>query len=228
MLSKLTLIGIHNYTNGAIWDDIELPEGLDKDILINEILRRNGEFPVVWPDADFLKIQIDFFFKKWKHNFTRWVEAANKEYEALYNVDVTTTTTEEGTNEANSATSGQNNGTINRSGSSSSNGSSGNTSTESKAAYDSNTFQNVRQVVDNGTTSLSTSETDSETSSATNSESMTSNSEHEILTEEYKRGNQGLTMSQELLAAEYNIWLFNLYNQIADIFASEFCVCIYV
>lgn len=228
MLSKLTLIGIHNYTNGAIWDDIELPEGLDKDILINEILRRNGEFPVVWPDADFLKIQIDFFFKKWKHNFTRWVEAANKEYEALFNVDVTTTTTEEGTNEANSATSGQNNGTVNRSGSSSSNGTSGNTSTESKAAYDSNTFQNVRQVVDNGNTSLSTSEMDSETSSATNSESMTSNSEHEILTEEYKRGNQGITMSQELLAAEYNIWLFNLYNQIADIFASEFCVCIYV
>lgn len=228
MLSKLTLIGIHNYTNGAIWDDIELPEGLDKDILINEILRRNGEFPVVWPDADFLKIQIDFFFKKWKHNFTRWVEAANKEYEALYNVDVTTTTTEEGTNEANSATSGQNNGTINRSGSSSSNGSSRNTSTESKAAYDSNTLQDVRQVVDNGTTSLSTSETDSETSSATNSESMTSNSEHEILTEEYKRGNQGITMSQELLAAEYNIWLFNIYNHIADIFASEFCVCIYV
>ena len=228
MLSKLTLIGIHNYTNGAIWDDIELPEGLDKDILINEILRRNGEFPVVWPDADFLKIQIDFFFKKWKHNFSRWVEAANKEYEALYNVDVTTTTTEEGTNEANSASSGQNNGTVSRSGSGTSNGTSGNTSTESKAAYDSNTFQNIKQIVDSGTTSLSTSETGSETTSATNSESMTSNSEHEILTEEYKRGNQGITMSQELLAAEYNIWLFNLYNQIADIFASEFCVCIYV
>ena len=228
MLSKLTLIGIHNYTNGAIWDDIELPEGLDKDILINEILRRNGEFSVVWPDADFLKIQIDFFFKKWKHNFSRWVEAANKEYEALYNVDVTTTTTEEGTNEANSASSGQNNGTVSRSGSGTSNGTSGNTSTESKAAYDSNTFQNTKQIVDSGSTSLSTSENGSETSSATNSESMTSNSEHEILTEEYKRGNQGITMSQELLAAEYNIWLFNLYNQIADIFASEFCVCIYV
>lgn len=228
MLSKLTLIGINNYTNGAIWDDIELPEGLDKDILVNEILRRNGEFPVVWPDADFLKIQIDFFFKKWKHNFTRWVEAANKEYEALYNVDVTTTTTEEGTNEANSASSGQNNGTVSRSGSGTSNGTSGNTSTESKAAYDSNTFQNTKQIVDSGSTSLSTSETGSETTSATNSESMTSNSEHEILTEEYKRGNQGITMSQELLAAEYNIWLFNLYNQIADIFASEFCVCIYV
>ena len=228
MLSKLTLIGIHNYTNGEIWNDIELPEGLDKDILINEILRRNGEFPVVWPDADFLKIQIDFFFKKWKHNFSRWVEAANKEYEALYNVDVTTTTTEEGTNEANSASSGQNNGTVSRSGSGTSNGTSGNTSTESKAAYDSNTFQNTKQIVDSGTTSLSTSEIGSETTSATNSESMTSNSEHEILTEEYKRGNQGITMSQELLAAEYNIWLFNLYNQIADIFASEFCVCIYV
>ena len=40
MLSKLTLIGIHNYSNGAIWDDIELPEGIEKELLINEILKQ--------------------------------------------------------------------------------------------------------------------------------------------------------------------------------------------
>mgnify|MGYP006864385289 CR=1 FL=1 len=84
MLSKLTLIGIHNYTNGSIWDNIELPEGFDKEILVNEILRQNGEFSVIYPDADFLKVQIEQFFKKWKHNFDRWMKANNFDYEALY------------------------------------------------------------------------------------------------------------------------------------------------
>ena len=98
MLSKLTLIGIHNYSKGAIWDDIRLPDGYDKEILVNEILKQCGEFCVIYPDQDFLKVQIEQFFKKWYHNFDRWMKANNFDYEALYNLDVKATRTEEGEN----------------------------------------------------------------------------------------------------------------------------------
>ena len=100
MLSKLTLIGIHNYSKGAIWDDIDLPEGYDKEILVNEILKQCGEFCLIYPDQDFLKVQIEQFFKKWYHNFDRWMKANNFDYEALYNLDVKSTVTEEGENYA--------------------------------------------------------------------------------------------------------------------------------
>lgn len=291
MLSKLTLIGLHEYSEGAIWDDLELPEGIDKDILVNEILRQNGEFCTIYPDEDFLKLQIQIWSKKWKPNFTKWVDVLNKEYEALWNVDVHDSFREEGTNEENSAKEGSasgvagsiagsisrgnkdskesgntyehNNGT--NSGSTNSAGSGNgisignNQNDKYKAAYDASTVQQTEKEVvstslsnsehnsastseygsnsssSSGShsgsyseiTSLSTSESTSESSSSDNSESMTANSEHTIKTENWKRGNHGITMSQELLLAELNVRRFNLYSQIADIFASEFCVCVY-
>ena len=228
MLSKLTLIGLHNYSEGAIWDDVVLPEGIEKELLINEILKQNGEFCLIYPDMDFLKAQITFFFRKWYDNFEKWITVLNEEYEPLFNVDVKTSNAEHGVNEGNSASSGRNDSTRNSSASGGSNGSSSNTNEHLKAAYDASTYQGVNKDISSGTTSLSTSEYGSEVGSATNSESMTSNSEHTITNEEYKRGNQGITMSQEMLLAELNVRRFNLYDQIADIFASEFCVTYYV
>lgn len=228
MLSKLTLIGLHNYSEGAIWDDVVLPEGIEKELLINEILKQNGEFCLIYPDMDFLKAQITFFFRKWYSNFEKWITVLNEEYEPLFNVDVKTSNTEHGVNEGNSASSGRNDSTRNTSANGGSSGSSSNTNEHLKAAYDASTYQPVDKDIGSGTTSLSTSEYGSEVGSATNSESMTSNSEHTITNEEYKRGNQGITMSQEMLLAELNVRRFNLYDQIADIFASEFCVTYYV
>ena len=228
MLSKLTLIGLHNYSEGAIWDDIVLPEGIEKELLINEILKQNGEFSLIYPDMDFLKAQITFFFRKWYDNFEKWITVLNEEYKPLFNVDVRTSNTEHGVNEGNSASSGRNDSTRNTSANGGSSGSSSNTNEHLKAAYDASTYQGVDKDIGSGTTSLSTSEYGSEVGSATNSESMTSNSEHTITNEEYKRGNQGVTMSQEMVLAELNVRRFNLYDQIADIFASEFCVTYYV
>ena len=223
MLSKLTLIGIHNYSKGAIWDNIELPEGIDKEILVNEILKQGGEFCTLYPDLDFLKIQIQQFFKKWYHNFERWNKAYNFEYEALFNLDVKSTTTEEGENYENGSKTSNNSSDVTGSNSGSSNGSSENI--HQKAAYDSGSFQNIER--DNGSSSMSTSGNSSEHVTGSGSEIMSGNSNHKITTEEWRRGNQGITMSQELLLAEYNAWRFNLYNQIADVFVSEFCITVY-
>lgn len=215
MLSKLTLIGLHNYTSGKIWDNLELPEGIDKDILVNEILRQNGEFPVIYPDPEFLKIQITYWSKKWYHNFERWVAANTKQYEALFNVDVTTTTTDEVKD------NGADTKNFNMQRSGSNNGGSNGTAENKKAAYDTSTYQPVTYDSTNSSTSLSTSE------SEMHSESNSNSWEHSQTMVEVKQGNQGITMSQELLLAEYNAWLFNLYTQIADVFASEFCITLY-
>lgn len=223
MLSKLTLIGIHNYTKGAIWDDVLLPEGIDREILINEILKQSGEFCVLYPDADFLKVQISHFFKKWYHNFERWIKAYNFDYEALYNLDVKSTITEEGENYENGSKTS--NDSRNVTGSNSGNSTGNNENIHQKAAYDATGFQNTER--DSGSTSMATSANSSETIVGSGSEVSSGNSNHKIVTEEYRRGNQGITQSQEMLLSEYNAWRFNIYNQIADIFVSEFCVTVY-
>ena len=223
MLSKLTLIGIHNYSKGAIWDNILLPDGYDKEILVNEILKQCGEFSLIYPDSDFLKVQIEQFFKKWYHNFDRWMKAYNFDYEALFNLDVKSTRTEEGENYENGSKTSNDSRTT--SGNTTGSSSGYNENIHQKSAYDSGSFQNTEK--DNGSSSMNSSGSSSETSSGNGTEITSGNSNHKIITEEYRRGNQGITQSQEMLLAEYNAWRFNIYSQVADIFASEFCVTVY-
>lgn len=200
MLSKLTLMGLHNYTNGSIWDDIALPVGVDKDLLVSEILREAAEFPLLYPDEDFMKYQIQNFFKKWLHNFSKWWSVYNEAYNPLYNVDVKTTTEEHGVNAENSSSSGG--------------GSVDTTITGQKAAYDSNDFQNAdKQISATGTT---------------NSQETEGNSSHDVAITEIKQGNQGVTMTQEMWLMETDMWYWNLYKHIAEIFVNEFCICIYI
>ena len=224
MLSKLTIAGLNEFTDGHIFDELTLPDGIDKDIVISEIIRQCSEFSVLYTEPIFLSKMIGSWSLKWYHNFERWYAAYTEEYNALYNVDVTSNITEHGINEEESATEGSVASTNSRNGSGTSSGNSSNN--HSKAAFDASTPQPTE--ADSGTTSLSTSETGSESGSTSSSESMTASQEHTITTDERKYGNQGVTMSQEMLLAEFNAWRFNLYSQIADIFASEFCVCIYV
>lgn len=40
-------------------------------------------------------------------------------------------------------------------------------------------------------------------------------------------GNIGVTTSQQMLEAEYEVARFNIYEQIADLFIKEFCICVY-
>ena len=229
MLSKLTLIGLHNYSKGAIWGDIDdyIPVGVNKEVLINEILKEDGEFCVIYPDPEFLRIQIKMFFMKYQQMFTKWINVLNEEYDPLFNVDVRTDYSEEGSNSEDSASSGLSAGTRSSNGSGSSSGNNSGGESRNKAAYDASTMQPVESTSTTGTTSLSTSEQASESNSSSNSESMTASSEHSIEREEWKRGNYGTTMSQELLLAEFNARRFNIYNQIADIFAGEFCITVY-
>lgn len=223
MLSKLTLVGLYQYSDTHLFDNLALPTGINKQVVVNEILRLGGEFSTVYPDLEFMEYQIDIFSKKWYHNFERWYKVYTEEYEPLYNVDVKTSIEEQGHNQEDSAKAGNASGNTSHNSSGSSNGN--NTTTTQKAAFDSGTFQNTEKVI--ADTSLSSSELGSETTSSTNSESLTAEQYHTILTEEYKRGNQGVTMSQEMLLAEYNAWFQNLYIMIAEVFINEFCVCIY-
>ena len=225
MLSKLTLLGVHNFTEGHIWDDILLPEGVNKDLLIDEIIREAAEFSLVYPDADYLSYQIKSFFLKWNKNFTKWIDVYNTNYNPLYNVEVHTETDQEviDKNKANethmsasssqAATSGTNNAQTDSDG----------LNQTQKAAYDANTFKNVEQESNTNfsSTSIDSSTSSSELSSESTSDSSSYENSNSMHMEEYKYGNQGVTMSQEMWLAEVDMWYWNLYKHIAEIFVNE-------
>jgi len=195
MLSKLTIAGLNEFTDGHIFDELTLPDGIDKDIVISEIIRQCSEFSVLYTEPIFLSKMIGIWSLKWYHNFERWWTAYNFEYNALYNLEVEATYTDDNKthNSGNSTT--KNTGNI----------------TGQKAGYNSSTLQNAtRDVNDLHTITEGTSDV-----------------KVDNVRTEKRFGNQGITMSQEMLDAEYNVWQRNVYQMIAEVFATEFCIVIY-
>lgn len=195
MLSKLTILGLHQYTDGAIWDYLTLPEGMDKEVVIAEIIRQCKDFSTIYTDAELIKEAIGAWSKKWLHNFERWYTAYNFQYNALYNLDVEATYIDDGSD--NRITYDHNTGYQQ-------------TYTK-KAAYDTDAYKNAES--DELLPNLTHDGTD--------------NNYHKNTRTEVRKGNQGVTMSQEMLLAEYDAWKANIYSMIAECFAAEFCICIY-
>ena len=86
---------------------------------------------------------------------------------------------------------------------------SGGDTTNSVSAYDAQTFQ-PSDKVESGSHSDQT-------------DTLKGNNTHEGHT----FGNIGVTTTQQMMKEEYDIALFNIYEQIADLFIKEFCICLY-
>ena len=85
-MATLSLIGLYNYDN-TLFDGLTLPTGIDKDICVNEILRRCGEFELIYSDLDFNKSMIAQFGNKHMRTFTKWIEGLAEEFNPLHNYD---------------------------------------------------------------------------------------------------------------------------------------------
>lgn len=191
MLSKLTIAGLHQFTDGHIWDKLNLPEGIDKETLITEIIRQCSEFSVIYTEPIFLTEMIGKWSDKWFHNFDRWWKAYNFEYNALYNLEVEAIYTDDNKT-ATDDESHSNNSLVGQ-----------------KAAYNSDVFKNA-------TNDIGRSDNSANTVVKTDNIRM-----------EKRFGNQGVTMSQEMLQAELDVWKNNVYEMMAEVFATEMCICIY-
>ena len=85
-MATLPLIGIYNY-NEHIFDGLTFPEGIDKEIAVNEILTRSGEFEILYPDDAFLTAMITHWGRKHYRTFDKWVSALAISYNPLENFD---------------------------------------------------------------------------------------------------------------------------------------------
>ena len=60
---KLTVVGLFNY-NENLFDRMALPYGVDKDLLVTNILERAGDLPLLYPNYDFMESMVYV----WSHN----------------------------------------------------------------------------------------------------------------------------------------------------------------
>lgn len=237
-MAKLTLIGLYNYTEGSehpLFEKLSMPEGVEKDVVINNILLKGGEFETLYSDPDFIRESIGLWSRKWSRTFTKWVEALSLEYNPIENYD----RIEETTITDNGSTSNTEHGTGNQTITRESDGTSIDTSSNSNtgsttnkiSAFNADTMQNdtssdvSNNSTVNGETTLHNEGSDITTSLHDVSGSTTSQNT-QIHTSRI-HGNIGVTTSSAMLLESLSAAEWNLYDHIADVFLSEFVIPIY-
>ena len=208
--AKICLIDFNRWmiaNNDDLFSLLHLPEGIDKDTLVGNILLKGGEFECVYSDPSFIQNAIAIWSSKWYRTFDKWVKALAIEYSPLENYDRMEEWTDnrQKQDSAEDDTSGTSN--VKDKG----------TSENKVSAYDSLTYQPSEK-----------NETDNTTDSTNTGNMKHSGEETEDSTHKGRiHGNVGVTTSQTMLLSELELAEWNLYEHITDIFLSEFVIPIY-
>lgn len=240
--AKLTMIDLNLYLESVgtdLFSMMELPEGIDKDVLTNNILLRGGEFEVLYSDPEFMQKSIYVWSKKWYRTFDKWARALAIEYNPIDNYD-----RHEEWNDSRDKTDSDNhdvtiNSSLSQSGSGNYSDSAHDKTTDNEtketkvSAYDSTSYQPKEKTETNHTQNLDHSASGnnsnnlSQSDHTTNSGTHTGN-EHEGSTHSgYIHGNIGVKTTQSMVLEELQLAEWNLYEHITDLFLSEYVIPIY-
>ncbi len=204
--AKITLIGMDKW-NEHLWDEMVLPSEINADIFKSSLLVKFGEMEVLYPDPEFMQKYIGIWSLKWQHTFERWVEGMKAEWNPIENYDRYEEFEDSGTKTGHTNSTGEDNTNT-----------SGTGSTEDKvSAYYSGSYQ-PKDYAETHSSSGSNSST-----SATYDNNETTGSKHSG----HIHGNIGVTTSAAMLSEYLSIAEWNLYDHMADIFASEMLIPVY-
>ena len=85
-----SLMGFERYMNRqnkSMFDNIVLPEGIDKSVLVNTILVESGDFEVLYTNPEFMHLYIKNWFLRKNKTFEHWLAATTTDYNPLENYD---------------------------------------------------------------------------------------------------------------------------------------------
>lgn len=229
-LAKITLIGQETrlkMENKSVFDLLTLPDGIDKNTCVDNIILECGEFETLYSDPFFMRAAIGTWATKHYRTFEKWITALNLEYNPLENYDrkedwtdtgnkqntlgftddTTTTTTGKTTTEGNSEQNGF--------------------TEDQVSAFDSNTYQeSEKHIID--TDENHSDEVNSANTMTNSSEQNTEgNEDTENVHTGRIHGNVGVTTSQQMLQSELDLARFNIIQEITNLFMVELCIMVY-
>lgn len=202
----LSIMGLYDYDD-TLFQGLQLPEGLNKEAVVNEILLQCAELEILYQNINTMKLAITTWSIANMYTWQKLYDTMVVEYDPIWNVDANVTET----------VTGSENRDIDRTGSGTNNESINLTDTESVKGFNSDTWadshKNTRGGTDN--TSLSSSEVINDDVARTETRT------------ERRTGNIGVTTTQQMLEQERQIAEFNMINYIAQSFKQRFCLLIY-
>lgn len=209
-LAKITLIGQETrlkMENKSVFDLLTLPDGIDKDTCIDNIILECGEFETLYSDPFFMRTAVGTWSSKHYRTFEKWIKALNLEYDPLENYDRKEDWTDQGSGATKSTAKTTTEGSSEQNG----------FTEDQVSAFDSNSYQeSEKHIID--TDEKHADEVNSEDGTESASSSVHSGRVH---------GNIGVTTSMELIQSELELDRFNIIQEITNLFMVELCIMVY-
>lgn len=108
MSAYISLMSLYMY-NDHLFDDLQLPDGVIKEVVVSEILAATAELEVIYPDYDVMKQMLHIYSNTRLNSWTRTYKALMAEYNPIWNKDGTIeeSTRTDNTGRSDSTTKGQ-------------------------------------------------------------------------------------------------------------------------
>lgn len=198
----LSIMGMYEYDN-SLFNGLQIPEGIDKDIVIKEICLQCAELEIMYPDIDTMKLAITVWSISNTYTWDKLYKTMNIEYNPIWNVDGTEIETF-GQGRTHELTHGlQDKRTVDL------------TDVASVKGFNSNTWSESNKVESDGTDTHDYSGKDTISERIDNG------------TTKRRTGNIGVTTTQKMLQEEREIAEFSIINYIAVSFKERFCILVY-
>ena len=87
---RLSILGLYNWDD-TIFDGLHLPDGLDHNIVIRNLMLELCELEIIYPDPELMKNAIEMWSYTKQQQWQRIYDALNTDYNPLWNKDGTYT-----------------------------------------------------------------------------------------------------------------------------------------
>lgn len=198
MWARLSTLGLYNY-DPTIFDPLEMPGDLDKDVFIQRLLAECAELPVLYPNPEIFRQQLAAWAAQHAWTWAELYKTMHYDYNPIHNydrheeTDDDTKTTVDNNQVGNVHTVAQ--------------------TTGKNAAYPTNSLVTADQQ-DGDTTNDSTNRVTGEDNTTY---------KHRA----YLYGNIGVTTTQQMIDAQRESVRYNLYSEMIADFVDAFCVRLY-
>lgn len=218
MRAVADLLSFYQYDN-SILSELVLPEGVDRDTLINNLLMETSELEILYPNFDFLKGAIAAWSRKELPVWTELLKTTQYEYEPLWNKDYRTSHTETrnlaGTEDVSRNMDDDNTYS----------GTNQSSAETLNSVYGYNSSTDAPADKANSSASSTTGSTDNRDISETIDRDTTDTGT--INNETWERGNIGIMSTQDLIKQQREVVQFNIIDYIINDFKNRFCLLIY-
>lgn len=245
--TKITIRGFYDfldYLNDDLFTNLTVPASplIDRDTLILNILQKSDDLESLYSDPYYIQESLTYWSRKWSRTFQKWIDALNKTYESLYNVDMYQDTVDKTTTDRDETIDDTLNSTrditdhetsdTDEDVSYSENVSYSETNTIS--AFNAETLRNdTAKTSSNVKTSSTGTDVDYERNNKTDDDvsSTQKNVQAEDTVVDYLHDDhwygRDKMPAQDLLEKELKVAAWNIYDHITDIFLQEYCILVY-